>query len=503
MSSHIHTIARNATKTGAATVPDPNLAPYATTASVAIILNPDPKVVGSMANVLLRLGLVEAKFTPPAPTVPGAPTSVVATAGDSQASVAFVAPSSNGGAAITGYMATSTPGSHTASGASAPLVVTGLTNGTAYTFTVHATNSVGNSAESSASASVTPAGLTRPFAAPVTTNTVTVSGTIDHTGATDVRAALQAIIDGAANGTEIDFPGGGVYKIAYGLTIAARSNLVIDGKGAELVVSPGGYAQADSPFVITGTVTDLAFRDFTLTGSSPTPGIAIIGNESQAGFKIIGAGSGVTRVEVSNNLVRNMYGDGVETIYEVYSLWVHDNTFTNNGRSNITMQCGDGYLVERNAFYLLDNNVSVVDIEPYEVPDSFCYNFTFRNNNIYGESGFAANFYFAANNTGAGPGWGNITDLTFDSNTCWNGSMRAIIGAAGPRPQRVTITNNVCHGAPQPWNPDYTVGPPKNMTGGFSINHADTVTVTGNSVTFSPTHVLAVFTDCTSVTKDF
>jgi hypothetical protein len=88
-------------------------------------------------------------------TVPGAPTSPVATAGNTQASVAFVAPVSNGGSAITGYTVTSSPGGLTATGASSPLIVTGLTNGTAYTFTVVANNAAGSSVASAASAAVT------------------------------------------------------------------------------------------------------------------------------------------------------------------------------------------------------------------------------------------------------------------------------------------------------------------------------------------------------------
>ena len=95
--------------------------------------------------------------TPVAPnTVPGPPTSVVATAGNASASVAFVAPTNNGGSAITGYTVTSSPGGITATGATSPINVTGLTNGTAYTFTVVATNAIGNSVASSASTAVTP-----------------------------------------------------------------------------------------------------------------------------------------------------------------------------------------------------------------------------------------------------------------------------------------------------------------------------------------------------------
>lgn len=89
-------------------------------------------------------------------TVPGAPNIGTATAGDASASIAFTAPASNGGAAITGYTVTSSPGGLTGTGASSPITVSGLTNGTAYTFSVTATNSEGTGAASAASNSVTP-----------------------------------------------------------------------------------------------------------------------------------------------------------------------------------------------------------------------------------------------------------------------------------------------------------------------------------------------------------
>lgn len=92
--------------------------------------------------------------------VPDAPTIGTATAGDAQASVPFTAPASNGGPDVTSYTATSNPGGFTGTlsqSGSGTITVTGLTNGTAYTFTVTATNSVGTSAASAASNSVTPA----------------------------------------------------------------------------------------------------------------------------------------------------------------------------------------------------------------------------------------------------------------------------------------------------------------------------------------------------------
>jgi hypothetical protein len=90
-------------------------------------------------------------------TVPGAPTSATATADNAQATVSFTAPASNGGSVITGYTVTSNPEGQTASGPVSPIRVPGLTNGTAYTFTVTATNVIGTGLPSSPSNPVTPA----------------------------------------------------------------------------------------------------------------------------------------------------------------------------------------------------------------------------------------------------------------------------------------------------------------------------------------------------------
>jgi hypothetical protein len=90
-----------------------------------------------------------------ATTVPQAPVIGTATRGSASATVAYTA-GATGGSAVSTFTATSSPSSITGTGAS-PITVSGLSNGTAYTFTVTATNANGTSTASSASNSVTPA----------------------------------------------------------------------------------------------------------------------------------------------------------------------------------------------------------------------------------------------------------------------------------------------------------------------------------------------------------
>jgi hypothetical protein len=88
-------------------------------------------------------------------TAPAAPTAVFAAPGSGQATVRFWPPTDNGGAAITGYTATSSPGGWTGTSGSNTIVVLGLQNGIQYTFTVRATNSVGTGPSSAPSNPVT------------------------------------------------------------------------------------------------------------------------------------------------------------------------------------------------------------------------------------------------------------------------------------------------------------------------------------------------------------
>jgi murein DD-endopeptidase MepM/ murein hydrolase activator NlpD len=159
--------------------------------------------------------------------IPFAPTSVSAVAGGSSAVVSWTAPSFDGGTSIGSYTIVASPGGATVSapGSSTTAVVSGLSNGTSYTFTVTAIDQVGAGPASAPSNSIVPTAAPAPPAdvhgapgnasatvswsvpvsaggSPITGYTVTVSP-----GGATVSTGLvtQATITGLTNGTTYTF----------------------------------------------------------------------------------------------------------------------------------------------------------------------------------------------------------------------------------------------------------------------------------------------------------
>jgi len=165
------------------------------------------------------------------PRSPGAPT--IGTATDTTAggavSVTFSAPSCIGSNAITGYIATSTPSCITGTAASSPLTVTGLTNGTSYTFKVKATNGAGTGPESAASNSATPTLVV------VGQQAFTTAGTFSWVAPAGVTKVSVVTVGGGAGGGYS--PGsqagnsGGTSYFATSTTVAASGGTGGQGNG--------------------------------------------------------------------------------------------------------------------------------------------------------------------------------------------------------------------------------------------------------------------------------
>ncbi|CAN2230032.1 Listeria/Bacterioides repeat [Candidatus Nanopelagicaceae bacterium] len=242
-------------------------------------------------------------------SIPGAPTAVTALRGDETATVSFTAPADNGGSAITGYTLTVVETGQTFTGSGSPITVTGLTNGSSYTFKVTATNAVGFSDTSTASAPIKVAGVADAPAlvtalAGDQSALVTATGNWNTTagsGGESVTAIIFTSMDGLhactatypatscsmtglTNGTAYTFPA--VARNAIGNSPATSSNSVtpagaptapttvtavagdhsatisFSGAGANgstitgyiVKVSPGGdtYTVSSSPMTITG-----------------------------------------------------------------------------------------------------------------------------------------------------------------------------------------------------------------------------------------------------------
>jgi hypothetical protein len=153
------------------------------TCTIGGLINGAPYTFTVTATNVAGPGVASAASAAVTPrTVPTAPLTVTATRGTGQAHVSWAAPISNGGNAIIGYTVTSSPGGKTCTSAGLSCWVTGLTNGTPYTFTVRATNNAGTGIPSTASTAVTPSAVVvrptatiTPLALYRSTTTVTVT----------------------------------------------------------------------------------------------------------------------------------------------------------------------------------------------------------------------------------------------------------------------------------------------------------------------------------------
>jgi hypothetical protein len=191
---------------------------------------------------------------------PGAPQNAAAAAGDRRAVVSWLAPSKDGGDAISGYEVTALPGGHScttgdARPASPSCTVVGLTNGTSYRFVVRARTEAGEGAASIPSAPVVPL---RPTTVTVTTKGTSAFGKIVRFRATLNPAPASGLVLFALAGQVL--PGCGSATVVKGhATCAARLTTV--GPVQLLVTFSGSVssagAEATVPVVVARAATQL------------------------------------------------------------------------------------------------------------------------------------------------------------------------------------------------------------------------------------------------------
>jgi predicted RNA-binding protein with TRAM domain len=233
----------------------------------------------------------------PAATVPGAPTHVVATAGDVSATVTWSAPSDPGGSNITSYTVTAADSTLASRGGQTCIwttgaltcTVTGLTNGDSYTFTVTATNSLGTSAASPASNAVVPV-VTAPSAptnivATPGNTTVALSWAAPANGGSAITGynVYEGTSSGGESGTAVNTTlittttttvTGLTNGTTYYFTIKAVNAIGSSAASTEVWAIPAGTV----PGAPTGVTATVGFGSVTVTWAAPSDvgGSAII-----------------------------------------------------------------------------------------------------------------------------------------------------------------------------------------------------------------------------------
>ncbi len=246
--------------------------------------------------------------TPSLGAPPGLPTAVSATAGTTQATVSFTPPASNGGSAISGYTVTSSPSGFTASGAASPIVVTGLTNGTAYVFTVTATNLAGPGPASGASNPVVPATVpgvpgtptaiagnlqaTVTFTPPASNGGAAIIGyRVSSTfgGIIAFGSASPIVVPGLNNGTGYAFTVAAINSAGTGADSVA-SNGVIPGSN----VPPGAPTGVNATLPVGSTQASVTFTASTCAVGCPTPITYTVTSNPPGGTDLAAGTTGLT-----------------------------------------------------------------------------------------------------------------------------------------------------------------------------------------------------------------
>jgi hypothetical protein len=218
-------------------------------------------------------------------TTPGAPTSVSGVRGDGSVTLSWTAPGSNGGSAVSDYRIEFASGGaystfSDGTSASTSATVTGLTNGTAYTFRVSAINAGGTGTASTASSAVTPLSVPSvPQSLSATSSNQRVVLNWNAPSSTGGSAITDYVAEYSTNGSS--------GWVAFGTVSSVRSETATGLTNGTLY-----YFRVSAVNTVgTGTATSNVSATPSTTASAPTSLIATPGN-SQVSLAFTAGSSG-------------------------------------------------------------------------------------------------------------------------------------------------------------------------------------------------------------------
>jgi hypothetical protein len=191
---------------------------------------------------------------------------------------------------------------------------------------------------------------------------------IDATGASDVTANLQALIDRTLDGGTVRLKPGADYRMEGTLLLEERHNLRIEGNGARIFATTrDGSGTRHRHLRIVGGA-DVVVSRLEIQGANPYAGLDDRGYvpelEGQHGISL----EGVTDVELDRVHIHDTYGDLVYISRHEGDrrwserVWIHDSTLERSGRQGVTVGAGRDIVIERNR--LTDMRRATVDLEP-------------------------------------------------------------------------------------------------------------------------------------------
>lgn len=195
-------------------------------------------------------------------SAPDAPTGVVATVDNTTASVAFNVPF-NGLSPITGYTVKAYTGATYSgisnTGTSSPVTISGLSNSTAYTFTITATNSVGSTESAKSATPTAPTAPTSVFASPANASILASFTLSTNNGAYITGYTVKAYI--GASYTGISTTGTSSPITITGLTNGTSYSVTVTATNAVGSTESASSSPATPNLTSTGTVARLNGND--------------------------------------------------------------------------------------------------------------------------------------------------------------------------------------------------------------------------------------------------